>query len=835
MEVIQRVLNLINQFSHGDLVAGMEILEGLKEILNGDEVHPDDLDTLRDVLEIYSTRLKEADPAIADSMGIIFQILSKYSSVTNDQDNGSDQASSMIFIEDSEVLFSFFVEAHDHLDTIEEKILKLEDSRDIDLVNVIFRAIHTVKGVSSFLGLHNVDRLSHSLETVFDDIRTNKITVTEMVIDHLLAGTDLLSRLIQFYEAEADIFQTQVSFELPASDIDCELIISVLNKLHDQQDSEHTQSDTPVTPSSSNQHVPREEMFSEELITPEMLHKFDSETTDLLDGVEKDILYAEKQEDHSEYIENSFRAIHTIKGNAGFFWFSSIERECMNIESLLDLVRSKKKVLDHQFVSILLERIDIIRTQLTQIQQGILKPGQDIEEEKPLGELLVDMGIATQESVDKALSLQQMKLGEILVEEGQISRDSLKTALGKQGCQIDSGASADRTFAAKRKDIRVDTDKLDQLFDLMGELITAEEMLIHNPEITNLNLEGFEKATNYLTKITREMQELTMTIRMIPLEGLFNKMKRLVRDLSRKFDKNVNLKISGEDTEMDKNVIDEIADPLVHIIRNAIDHGLEDSDERLKAGKTVEGKISLSAHYEGNEIWITVADDGKGLNRDRILQKAVERGVVSENSELSDDDIWHLIFEPGFSTADKVSEISGRGVGMDVVKKNIEKLRGKVDVFSTPGEESKFVLRIPLTLAIIEGVSTRVGDNIFSFPTAEITNFHKAEPGQITSIDNSRQLLKLREELYPIIKLHEFYDVGAKFSKPDEGIMVITGNGKKRGAILVDEILGYNQLVIKALPEYLGELRAVSGCSIMGNGELGLILDISMLLETAIS
>jgi two-component system chemotaxis sensor kinase CheA len=384
----------------------------------------------------------------------------------------------------------------------------------------------------------------------------------------------------------------------------------------------------------------------------------------------------------------------------------------------------------------------------------------------------------------------------------------------------------------QRKDIRVDMDKLDKLFELTGELITAETMVVQHPELRNLDLNGFESAASYLTKITRQMQEITMTVRMIPLEGLFNKMRRLVRDLSKKFDKNVLMEVSGQETEMDRNVIEQISDPLVHVMRNSIDHGIEDGATRVAAGKPKEGRLQLNAKYEGNEIWITIKDDGKGLSREKILAKAEERGMLKGDEEnRPDEDIWKMIFEPGFSTAAQVSDVSGRGVGMDVVRRNIEKLKGKISVTSKTGEGTEIILKIPLTLAIMDGISVKVGNCNYAMALGDILEFHKATEGQVVNTDGRHSVLKLRDELMPIIKLHEFYEIDTKKKEVTDGILIITNSNNRKAAVLVDDIIGYQQIVVKSLPGYIGSIRAVSGCSIMGDGEVSLIIDMGSLLK----
>ena len=323
-----------------------------------------------------------------------------------------------------------------------------------------------------------------------------------------------------------------------------------------------------------------------------------------------------------------------------------------------------------------------------------------------------------------------------------------------------------------------------------------------------------------------------MSVRMIPLEGLFNKMRRLVRDLSRRFGKEIDFSVYGQDTEMDRNVIEEIADPLMHIIRNSIDHGIESVVRRREVGKADTGGLELGAKYEGNEIWISVTDDGAGLDREKILAKARERGLVKNETEgMKDEEVWQLIFEPGFSTAEQVSEVSGRGVGMDVVKKNVEKLRGKVDVDTDPGKGTTIVLKIPLTLAIIDGITAQVSNILYALPLSDILEFHKATENQITRTSATRQVLRLRDEIIPVVNLHTFFGGTNGTSSITGGILIITQRNGKKAALLVDEIVGYQQIVVKALPDYLGAMRAMSGCSILGNGEVSLIIDVGSVLK----
>ena len=734
-----------------------------------------------------------------------------------------------VVIDDVEIFQSFLQESQDHLENMEHKILKLEADNDPAIVNDIFRSMHTMKGTSSFFGLVKIKEISHSLESVLDDLRADKIGISGDLVDVLLGGTDLLTKIVGYLNRVAGEHQgTTGRLEIPDSGIDISPILSRIQGLGSK-----TETDALSKEKSKEDSV-------QELITDEMVEKFIAESQDLLDNTERDILELEKRPDDKGPLDDAFRSIHTIKGNAGFLGYGNFETMCMDTESVLDSIRNGEKKASPQVVTILLNTIDSMRKVLDTLkgseregaEGSSAEDGEEQEEYRPVGEILVEMGETTPEVVESALDLQEKRVGEILVAEGKVSEQALKKALESQGKVAVPDQPGAHSHAVERKDIRVDMGKLDKLFDLMGELITAEAMVIHNPELEGLELESFDRAGNYLAKITREMQEITMTVRMIPLEGLFNKMRRLVRDLSRKFGKKIHLAVSGQETEMDRNVIEEISDPLVHILRNAIDHGIEDKSSRVKNGKEETGTVNLSAKYEGNEIWIMIKDDGAGLNREKILDKAEERGLVKvERESMSDEEVWELVFEPGFSTAEKVSEISGRGVGMDVVNRNIEKLRGKIDIKSTAGQGTEIILRIPLTLAIIDGITANVGGTLYALPLGDILEFHKGSEEQITRTDSKGEVLRLREEIIPVIKLYEFFNVGSMKKGIGDGILIVVQSNGKKAALLVDDITGYQQVVVKALPEYMGNMRGISGCSIMGDGEVSLIIDVGSLLK----
>jgi two-component system, chemotaxis family, sensor kinase CheA len=733
-----------------------------------------------------------------------------------------------IIIDDLDLFQAFIEESRDHLRNIENKTLSLEASGDRQMVDDIFRSMHTIKGNSAFFGFNKIKSLSHALESVLDEVRKDQLEAGPEMADLLLNGTDLLKQMVQEL-ADAVSGNPKPPVKLQNSTLD---VVPVINEIT-QISRQSKKTETEVGKG----------LGSDDLVTEDMLIQFVLESRDSIDEAEQAALDLEKNPANKDSLEQIFRIIHTIKGNAGFMGSTQVEEFCINLEAVLESLRSGERTISSGIIATMLRTFDSLRhvlgRLLSQDQNEAESPTQpeieaEAEEEVPkqLGDILVEMGAITAEEIEKASDLQEKRIGEILLAQGKVSEDALQTALTKQQETMDKAPAAQSRRSAEKQDVRVDTEKLDKLFDLMGEIITAEAMVIHNPELAGLELENFNKSSAYLSKITREMQEITMTLRMIPLEGMFNKMRRLVRDLAKRFGKTINLKVTGQDTEMDRSVIEEISDPMVHIIRNAIDHGIEDEKARIADGKPGAGNISLSAKYEGNEIWITVHDDGAGLNRKLILNKAKTKDLLKTDPDsMTDEEVWQLVFEPGFSTAETVSDISGRGVGMDVVRQNIEKLRGKIDIVSVTGKSSDIIMKIPLTVAILDGITVRVGNALYAFPIGDILEFYKPMARNISKTDSRREVIKLREEILPIIKLNDFFGLASGARTIKDGIVLITqANGRKAG-LLVDEILGNYQIVVKALPDYLGATKIVSGCSILGNGEVALIIDVAVLLK----
>jgi two-component system chemotaxis sensor kinase CheA len=389
---------------------------------------------------------------------------------------------------------------------------------------------------------------------------------------------------------------------------------------------------------------------------------------------------------------------------------------------------------------------------------------------------------------------------------------------------------------AKQNFISVNINKLDKLMDLVGEIVTTESMVTKNPEIAKLKLEGFERSGQQLRKLINELQDIVMSVRMVPVSSTFHKMQRIVRDMSKKVNKEVDLVIIGEETELDKNIIDTLSDPLMHLIRNAVDHGLEAPEERKKAGKPACGKLTLEARNTGGDVIILVSDDGKGLDRNTIVKKAIDKGLtMKSDAEISDKEAYSFIFVPGFSTNSEVTEFSGRGVGMDVVKRNIDKVGGSISVDSETGKGTTITIRIPLTLAIIDGMKLQVGDLIFIVPMLSIQESFKPNIKDVFYDPDGREMIMIRKEVYPIVRLHRLFNIEPEYTELTDGILIMILFGDTPYCLFVDHLIGEQQAVIKPLPSYIKRhnenMGGLGGCAILGDGSISLIIDINNLVS----
>ena len=405
------------------------------------------------------------------------------------------------------------------------------------------------------------------------------------------------------------------------------------------------------------------------------------------------------------------------------------------------------------------------------------------------------------------------------------------------GKSASGSGSANGASRAKQSLISVNQAKLDQLMDLVGELVTTESMVVSNPDLKGLHLDNFNKSARELRKLTDELQDVVMSMRMVPLSGVFQKMNRIVRDMCKKLDKEVDLITEGGDTEVDKTINEAIADPFMHMVRNSMDHAIESPEERLALGKPEHGQVALRAKNIGGEIVITISDDGRGLDTESILKKARNNGILTKpENEYTEKEIFNLIMLPGFSTNTEVTEYSGRGVGMDVVRKNIEKVGGTISIDSKAGQGTTFTLKIPLTLAIMDGMELAVGGSVFTMPITSIKqSFKFSRDQQLVRDTDGSEMIMLRGECFPLIRLHEIFQIPTEVTELSEGIVMQIENGDQIACIFADELLGEQQVVVKPFPAFLNQYSikqlGLSGCSILGDGSISLILDANSLLN----
>ena len=575
----------------------------------------------------------------------------------------------------------------------------------------------------------------------------------------------------------------------------------------------------------------------------EILSGFVMESLESLETVEVSLIDLEQDPSDLDSINSIFRSFHTIKGVSAFLDLDRINMLAHHAENLLDKARSGEIGIEATVVDIILESVDLLKKLIEGVQQGMengvsLDIGLDItplvnriEEiqveadqigDKPIGEILIHKGEIGSDKLNKGLERQKQepgkKIGQILVEDKSVETKSVVAAL------------RDQKKTGKRHidlQVKVDTKKLDNLVDLTGELVIAQSMLRQNQSILSAQDQKLMHNLGQLNQITSGLQNTAMSMRMVPIKNTFQKMIRLVRDLAKNSGKQVQLKMSGEDTEIDRNVVDELYEPMVHMIRNSVDHGIGTPEERRKAGKRESGEVHLRAYHQGGNIVVEISDDGRGLDKERIIEKAKEKDLIADESKLSDSEIYNLIFHPGFSTAKQVTDVSGRGVGMDVVKKAIEKLRGKVEINSIPGQGSTFIIRLPLTLAIIEGMLVRVGKERYVIPALSILESLRPTRKQYSTVEGKGEMILNRGKLIPLIRFSQIFDTECDSNNPWEALVMVVEHDGSQMCLLLDELLGKEEVVIKSLGETLKDARGIAGGAIMGDGKVGLILDMS--------
>lgn len=550
---------------------------------------------------------------------------------------------------------------------------------------------------------------------------------------------------------------------------------------------------------------------------PELVSEFVLESQEHLRSIEAHLLAIDKGEANPEAVHAIFRGFHTIKGLAGFLEFEAIQRVSHEVETVLGRVREGELTITTQIIDVVLESIDFLRSWLTALQSGSMDGGP------APGDLIARVQRVSSEAqpdVEDSIPNATPKVG---------PEAALSALSSVAQPQTPEPARPGRNAEARA--VKVDTAKLDHLVDMVGEMVIAQSMIQHDPELKGKTQTRLTTNLSLLTRITNEVQKTAMAMRMMPIEHLFQRMRRVVRDLARKTGKEVELEISGGDTELDRNLVEELADPLMHMLRNSVDHGIERPEERVANGKSSTGRLYLRAAHGSGHIIIEVSDDGAGLNRRRILEKARRVGLVAEGEELPDEKVYSLIFEPGFSTAAEVTDVSGRGVGMDVVRRQVQKLRGRIEIQSTAGKGATFFLKLPLTLAIVDGLVVGVGKERYIIPLYAVREMLRAEKGSVYTVQDKGEIATVRGQLFPLIRLYRRFGIEPRSEDPSETLLIVAEAQNRVFCLMVDELIGKQEVVIKNLGAMLQNVPGIAGGAILGDGRVGLILDLDRVFD----
>lgn len=706
----------------------------------------------------------------------------------------------------------FVSESLEHLTTVESLLVAYEsDSNSLDskAINRVFRSVHSIKGAAGFLAFRNIESLSHRAEEVLNALREGTLAPSSGMIDGLLNSIDRLKEMIEDLDKSESV------------DISGELALLERVLANDPIASAGA-TETTSESTSQDSSLASNPIKIANKCSPEALREFIVEYQENLEQVEKDLVNLERDLDNAEILNSVFRSVHTIKGSAGFLAFHVTESIAHAAESVLGDVRSHKIAFNSDIATTLFSTIDFMRVLLRSIEQFA-------EEKVPL-----DQGLLNRLRAFEYANQQDNRPTPIApINPSQPKTEPLNSAVtvAKPAGEIIPKPSHPSEVPAptiSESTIRVDVALLDRIMTQVGELVLARNQILqysNNSVSTSL-----QKATQRLNQITSELQESVMKTRMQPIGNVWSKFPRLVRDLASNFGKEVRIEMEGKDTELDKTIIEAIKDPLTHLVRNSIDHGIEHPDERSRNGKSREGVLYLRAFHESGQVVIEIIDDGKGLRIDRIRDKAIEKGLLTAESasKMSEQEISQLIFLPGFSTAERVSNVSGRGVGMDVVKTNIERIGGSIELTTAAGNGTTFRIKIPLTLAIVPALIVTHLGNRYAIPQAnllELVHFSREDSNfRLEWIQNSA-VFRLRGKLLPIVFLSEIFKRSVDRNQTNVNIVVVAADGKEFG-LVVDTINDSEEIVVKPLGQNIHTIEAYSGATIMGDGNVALILDI---------
>ncbi len=735
--------------------------------------------------------------------------------------NGINHPTGLPVQVDEEIYTEYLSQQGGTLQELESLILSLEQSNGGNVVRDLLGLLHTLKGESALMGLSDVEQLCHRTEDYLNEVKPDE------AIDNMLSVKDWLQTAFNAYSGNGEA--------APVQKLLSQLGSTTNDAPQKAMDSVAVEEKTATKTEAAIESMPVAEMQPQSITGDlDLLTDFINEANEHLEEVDAQLLILESTPDDSSAVDTIFRSFHTMKGVAGFLELEDIGTLAHKSENLLDLARHGKLALEGPAIDITFEAVDTLKRMIDSLGKAITSATAPMPEKK-LPRLLEQL---------KAISTGNTPapLGETSIarpKQVKVSEHPEPVVPEKKAdpivAQVVGGTTAKTRSATKLKEtLKVDTQRIDLMVDTIGELVIAESMVSQSAELKDIASPTLTKHLSQLDKITRELQSMGTSLRMVTIRSIFQKMARLVRDLSKKSGKQVRFVSVGEDTEVDKTVVDKIGDPLVHMIRNAVDHGIENNqNDRISAGKPPTGKIELRAFHRGGNIYIEVEDDGQGLNRDAILSKALEKGLIKEDNNLTDSEVWSLVLEPGFSTAKKVTEISGRGVGMDVVKRNIEALRGKVNITSETGKGSVFSIRLPLTLAIIDGMIVRVGNNRYIVPTLSVKESLQPDAESLSTILDQGEMLTFHGRLIPILHLNRLFQVSGAIENPTEALVIVIESDGNEAGLVIDELLGQQQVVIKSLGETMRDIAGLSGCTIMPDGQVGLILDVNSLIKNS--
>ena len=675
----------------------------------------------------------------------------------------------------------FFDESDEHLDDMEQLLMSLDvESPDPEELNSIFRAAHSIKGGSGIFGFDALMNLTHVMENLLDKARNNELSVTADIVNVLLETLDVLKDTLNAYRDETPVPEDSIAERI-------KILNGVINGQYTDPAPGDGDDSSEVSVNAQNENA-QDDSFG----------FFDDEPNSAIEAADDSFGFFDN-EPVNEALSHGDNTKSENNDDDGFGFFDD---------------EISKNTVDAQ-------------TETTNAETAEVEQGFGFFEDAPSAtNINTSLEIASSNNAQSA-STQLNTATTSNNDKAPTSGVAPTTTQAKTPPKPPAKKSTARESAS----IRVDTTKIDAMVNLVGELVITQSMLsMIGQDVEGQVGERLQLAIDELQRNTREIQESVMSMRMLPLTATFNRFPRLVRDLAGKLGKQVELVLQGGSTEIDKSLIEKIVDPLTHLVRNSIDHGIEMPDKRVAAGKPEKGTVILSAEQKGGSIIISIIDDGGGLHRDKILDKARSNGLTVSD-DMPDSEVWQLIFQPGFSTAEAITDVSGRGVGMDVVRRNIESIGGRIDIESSAGEGSAFFIHLPLTLAIVDGMCVSVGKQIFVIPLLNIIESFQPTKQQLKTLGNDT-VLYIRDQYWPLVPLYDFMEVEDAALSPTEGIVVLLESSKKRFGVLVDALVGQQQVVIKSLEEHYRKVAGIAGATIMGDGKVALIIDADSIATT---